>query len=518
MSFPRSIAIVGSWTMGSRVLGFVRDILMAGTLGAGLVADAFFVAFKFPNFFRRLFAEGAFNAAFVPMFGERLEKEGLSVARDFAEEAAAVLISVLLVFTLAAMAAMPWLMYAIAPGFADQPDKFSLTIELTQITFPYLTFMAVIALLGGMLNTVQRFAATAAAPILLNFIMIATLILIMTDIIPHAGFGLAWGVTSAGIGQLIWIAVACSRAKVMIQLPRPRLTPGVRRLLRLMAPGLIGAGVVQINLVVDVILASTLVEGSVSYLYFADRVNQLPLGVVGVAVGVALLPLLTRQLSSGDDVGAAESQNRAIEFALYLTLPAAAALIAIADPIVSVLFERGAFDAHAAKQTAAALSAFAVGLPAYVLIKALTPGFFARQDTATPVKIAVAAMVLNIVLAVALMQILAHVGIALATACSAWLNAALLAGVLRRRKQLGIDARLWRNAPRTLLAAGLMAGALLFGAWGLADLLAGTTEARILALFVLVGVGLTLYGVLTYLLGVLRFSELRALLRRSPSA
>ena len=504
--------------MGSRVLGFVRDILMAGTLGAGLVADAFFVAFKFPNFFRRLFAEGAFNAAFVPMFGERLKKEGLSAARDFAGEAAAVMISVLLVFTLVVVATMPGLIYVIAPGFADQPDKFRLTIELTQITFPYLTFMAVIALLGGMLNSVQRFAATAAAPILLNIIMIATLILIMADIVPQAGFGLAWGVTAAGVGQLIWIAVACSRANVMIRLPRPRLTPGVRRLLLLMAPGLIGAGVVQINLFIDVILASTLAEGSVSYLYFADRVNQLPLGVVGVAVGVALLPLLTQQLLSGDQLGAAESQNRAIEFALYLTLPAAAALIAIAAPIVSVLFERGAFDAQASAQTAAALSAFAAGLPAYVLIKALTPGFFARQDTATPVKIAVAAMVVNIVLAVALMQVLAHVGIALATACSAWLNAAMLAGVLRRREQFTIDARLRRNAPRALLAAGLMASALLLGAWGLADLLAGAKEVRIFALSILVAMGLALYGILTYLFGVVRFAELKALLRRSTSA
>ncbi len=504
--------------MGSRVLGFVRDILMAGTLGVGLVADAFFVAFKFPNFFRRLFAEGAFNAAFVPLFGESLEKEGLSAARDFAGEAAAVLISVLLVFTLVALATMPWLMYTIAPGFADQSDKFVLTIELTRITFPYLTFMAVIALLGGMLNTVQRFAATAAAPILLNIIMIATLILIMMDIVPHAGFGLAWGVTAAGGGQLIWITVACARANVMIRVPRPRLTPGVRRLLLLMAPGVIGAGVVQINFVVDVILASTLAEGSVSYLYFADRINQLPLGVVGVAVGVVLLPLLTRQLSSGDDLGAAKSQNRAIEFALYLTLPAAAALIAIAAPIVSVLFERGAFDAQASAQTAAALAAFAVGLPAYVLIKALTPGFFARQDTATPVKIAVAAMVVNIVLAIGLMQVLAHVGIALATACSAWLNAAVLAGVLKRRQQFAIDARLRRNAPRALLAAVLMAGALLLGAWGLSDLLAGAMEFRILALSILVAMGLTLYAILTYLFGVFCFSELRALFRRSSSA
>lgn len=515
MSLLRSIATVGGWTMGSRILGFVRDILMAGVLGAGLIADAFFVAFKFPNFFRRLFAEGAFNAAFVPLFGARLTAEGKSAARQFAGEAAAVLIAALMVFTFLAVLLMPWLMHGIAPGFVDQPAKFALTVELTRITFPYLMFMAVIALLGGMLNTMQRFAATAAAPILLNIILISALVLIKAEIVPHPAYGLAWAVTAAGIGQLIWIAAACSRNGIMIRLPRPRLTPGVRRLLWLMAPGLVGAGVVQINLVVDVILASTLQEGSVSYLYFADRVNQLPLGVVGVAVGVALLPLLTRQLTSGDDAAAADSQNRAIEFALLLTLPAAAALLVIAQPIVSVLFERGAFDAAAVDNTARALAAFAVGLPAYVMIKALTPGFFARQDTATPVKIAVAAMVVNVVLAVTLMQFMAHVGIALATAISAWINAAMLGWILHRRNQFRVDARLWRNGLRAGVAASLMSVALFFASEALGPWLSGASFERILALSGLVLLGLAVYGVSGCLLGALRPSELRAMLRRS---
>ncbi len=519
MSLFRSIATVGGWTMGSRILGFVRDILMAGTLGAGLIADAFFVAFKFPNFFRRLFAEGAFNAAFVPLFGDRLTTEGHAAARNFAAETAAVLISALMVFTVLAVLFMPWLMYAIAPGFADQPEKFALTIELTRITFPYLTFMALIALLGGMLNTLQRFAATAAAPILLNIVLISALVLIQVDIVPHAGFGLAWAVTAAGIGQLIWIAAACARAGLLFRLPRPRLTPGVRRLMRLMAPGIVGAGVVQINLVVDVILASTLQEGSVSFLYFADRVNQLPLGVVGVAVGVALLPLLTRQLASGDRAGAADSQNRAIEYALLLTLPAAAALMVIAEPIVSVLFERGAFDSRATANTASALAAFAVGLPAYVLIKALTPGFFARQDTATPVKIAVCAMILNVAFAVVLMQFLAHVGIALATACSAWINAFSLGLVLHRRGEFRTDKRLRRNAGCAILAALAMAAALFGAAIGLAPWLAGAAVERVSALGALVGVGLIVYAAVATLLGALRLSELRALFRRqSPDA
>ena len=516
MSLFRSIATVGSWTMGSRLLGFVRDILMASALGTGMVADAFFVAFKFPNFFRRLFAEGAFNAAFVPLFGERLEKDGITAARTFAAEAAAVMVAALLTFTLLAIITMPILMYLIAPGFAGHSEKFELTIELTRITFPYLTFMALIALMGGMLNTMQKFAATAAAPILLNIVLISALVLLNLDVFDHPGFTLAWAVCAAGIGQFIWIVAACAKGKLLFRLSWPRLTPGVKRLLTLMAPGLIGAGVVQINLVVDVILASTLQEGSVSFLYFADRVNQLPLGVIGVAVGVALLPLMTRQLAEGNEAGAAESQNRAIEFALLLTVPATLALVTIGDPIVRVLFERGAFDAAATKNTAAALSAFSVGLPAYVLIKALTPGFFARQDTVTPVKIAIVAMVVNVVLALILMQVLSHVGIALATACSAWMNAIILWVILHRRGQFHADARLWNRGIRTIAVSLVMAGALFYAASMLSTYLTGTGLERVAALILLVVFGLALFAVLAHYCGAMKVSELRTMLRRSP--
>ena len=283
-----------------------------------------------------------------------------------------------------------------------------------------------------------------------------------------------------------------------------------------MAPGLVGAGVVQINLVIDVILASTLQEGSVSFLYFADRVNQLPLGVIGVAVGVALLPLMTRQLAEGDEAGAAESQNRAIEFALLLTVPATLALVTIGDPIVCVLFERGAFDAAATENTAAALSAFSVGLPAYVLIKALTPGFFARQDTLTPVKIAIAAMVVNVVLALILMQVLSHVGIALATAGSAWMNAIILWVILHRRGQFHADARLWNRGIRTIAVSLVMAGALFYAASMLSTYLTGTGLERVAALILLVVFGLALFAVLAHYCGAMKVSELRTLLRRSP--
>ena len=514
MALFRSIATVGGWTMVSRVLGFARDMLIANVIGAGLIADAFFVAFKFPNFFRRLFAEGAFNAAFVPLFAGRLTTDGKEAAVKFAAEAASVLGTVLLVFTLAAMLTMPWLMLAIAPGFIDQPDKFDLTVDLTRLTFPYLTFMALVALMGGMLNSLQRFAATAAAPIVLNVVLIGVLLGVRHGVLPDPGHALAWGVAAAGVAQFVWIALACKRAGLGFVPPRPRLTPGVKRLLVLMAPALLGAGVVQVNVVIDVILASTLAEGSVSFLYYADRVNQLPLGVVGVAVGITLLPLLTRQLRSGETDAALGSQNRAIEFALTLTLPAAAALIAMPGPIVMVLFQRGAFDAASAEATAGALAAFAVGLPAYVLIKALTPGFFAREDTKTPVKVAVVAMIANIVLAVALMQVLAHVGIALATALSAWFNASALAVLLARRGHLAFDARLRRCVPRLILASVLMGIAVWWGADLLAGPLGGGEARRIAALAVLVVAGGGLFALAALGTGAVKLTDLRAAVSR----
>jgi putative peptidoglycan lipid II flippase len=514
MALFRAIATLGGWTMASRILGFCRDILFAGIIGAGLVADAFFVAFKFPNFFRRLFAEGAFNAAFVPLYTDRLTKDGPIPARAFAASVAAVLLSVMLCFTLAAQLAMPWLMYVLAPGFVDQPEKFALAVDLTQLTFPYLMFMALTALLAGMLNSMHRFAATAAAPVLLNIVMIGVLLAIREGVFTVPGYALATGVAVAGAGQFLWMVLACRRAGIMFRLPRPRLTPGVKRLLVLMIPGAIGAGVVQVNLVIDIVLASLLPEGSVSYLYFADRVNQLPLGVIGVAVGVALLPMLSRHLSAGEEQAATDTQNRAIEFALLLTVPAAAALVTIPDSIVRVLFERGAFDAADAAATAGALGAFALGLPAYVLIKALTPGFFARQDTATPVKVAVVAMTVNIGVAVVLMQVLAHVGIALATACSAWINAAILAVILHRRGHLVFDARLRGRVPRIVMASFCMAVALWGANQGLADFLRGGSGERIAALVALVVCGLVTFAIVAPLLGAARISDLRGALRR----
>lgn len=513
MGLLRSSATVGGFTMISRVLGFLRDILIAALLGAGPVADAFFVAFKFPNFFRRLFAEGAFNAAFVPVFAGHLADGGMAAARDFAERTLAVLLVVLLALLLAAEIAMPWLMYAMAPGFARDPEKFRLAVEFTRITFPYLLFISLVSLMGAVLNSLGRFAAAAATPILLNLALIGAL-LGAAPHLPTAGHALAWGLAVAGALQFLWLAGACARAGMALHLPRPTLGPEVKKLLRLMLPGAIGAGVVQINLVVDVILASLLASGSVSYLYYADRVNQLPIGVVGVAVGTALLPLLARQLRAGETAAAADSQNRAIEFVLLLGLPAAAALMVIAPPIVSVLFERGAFGAAESRATAMALAAYGAGLPSYLLIKVLAPGFFAREDTATPVKIGVAAMIANIAFNLILMGPLGHVGIALATSLSGWLNAGALAWLAGRRGYLMPDDRLCRRVPRTLFASALLAGALYLAQVALAPLLAAASGAAPATLVLLIGGGMVLFALLAHATGAARLDEIRRLVRR----
>ncbi len=517
MPLFRAIATVGGWTMGSRVLGFVRDLFIAGFLGASQISDAFFVALQFPNIFRRLFAEGAFNAAFVPLFAGELTERGRAAAREFAERVFGVMLAILLVLTFLVEIFMAEVMSVVAGGFRDDPAKFALVVDFARLTFPYLLFVSLAAMMSGILNTLERFVAAAAAPILLNVLLIIALVGVSLGWFADPGRALSWGVLIAGIGQFVWLAVACGRAGLLPRVPRFVMGPRVSRLFALMGPGILGAGVYQINVLIGVRLASELPEGSVSFLYFADRVNQLPLGVVGAAVGVALLPMLSRQLTAGDIDGARESQNRAIEFAMLLTVPATAALVIMAQPIITVLFQRGAFGASDAIATATALSAFALGLPAYVLIKALAPGFFAREDTSTPVKVAAAALILNIGVALALMPFLAHVGIAMATAISSWFNAGLLAVLLYRRRLLDPDARLLSRLVRTLAAALLMVVVL----WGNAHLLGGYLQrsdaAGVAALIALVAAGLVAFAIFALALRATSLCELRAMLRQRPA-
>jgi putative peptidoglycan lipid II flippase len=516
MSLLRSIATIGGLTAVSRVFGFARDTLMAALLGAGPVADAFFVALRFPNLFRSLFAEGAFSAAFVPLFVGTMTSDGRTKAIIFAEQTLAVLTTALLVFILAVEIAMPAAILLLAPGFAGTPS-FDLAVSFSRLTFPYLLFISLTALQGALLNALGRFAAPAATPILLNLSLITALVG-TGPLMPTLGHALAWGVVAAGILQFLWLVGSCGREGIWLRMRWPRLTPDVRRLLRRALPVAFGAGVYQVNIMAGTILASFLPAGSVSYLFYADRLSQLPYGVIGVAVSTALLPVLSRQLRTGEVDAAHQSQNRALEFAILLMLPAAAALVVLAEPIIHVLFGRGAFGPAAVRETAAALSAFAVGLPALMLVKSLTPGFYAREDTKTPVKIAAVSAACNVALAALLMSPLLHVGIALAASLANWLNALLLAFVLYRRGFLRFDARLKSRLPRTLLASAGMAATLVAADRLAAPFLAGPFVERAASLAAIVVLGLLVFGILACAFGAAKPSEFRALLRRGNRA
>jgi putative peptidoglycan lipid II flippase len=513
----RGILTVGGWTMASRLLGFARDILIAAFAGTGPVADAFFVANKLPNLFRRLFGEGAFNAAFVPEFAGLLAAEGQPAAEQFATEAIGVMAFWLGLMTVLGEIFMPAVLVVLAPGFTETPAKFALAVNLTRITFPYLLLICLAALLSGVLNGLNRFAAAAAAPLLYNAVSILAMLLV-TPYVPTVGHALAWGVSVSGVVQLGLLAWAVRAAGLRLTLPRPRLTPRMRLLLRRMGPGLVGAGATQLNQAVDVIIASLLPAGTVSLLYYAERVYQLPLGTIGVAVGTAILPVLSRQVRGGETAAARDTLNRALEFALFLTIPAALALAVSATPIMWVLFGRGAFTYANAVLSAQSLSAYALGLPAYVLLKVLAPAFFARGDTATPVKIGMVTLALNLALNLALMVPLRHVGPPLATSLAAWFNAMCLGAMLLRRGYLTPDSRLRRRLPRMAAAAVAMAGTLALlqrPLFAHAGMLPGL---RWVALGALVGSGLAAYALAGQLLGGfdLRAVVPKRLMRAAP--
>ena len=515
MNLIRAVTAIGSMTMLSRVFGFARDILVANYLGAGAVADAFVVAFRFPNLFRRLFAEGAFAAAFVPLLSRSLESEGRDAAKRFADQGFSVLALILLTFVIVVEIAMPWLMPYLAPGFDAVPGKMEMATQYSRIAFPYLLFISLVSLQSGVLNALGKFTAAAAAPVLLNLTLIAALLGFGADGAPsEAGLALAWGVFAAGFVQFLWLVWHCRRAGFPVRFVRPRLTDKVRTLGRRILPVVFGASLYQVNLLIGTILATTISDGAVSYLYYADRITQLPLGVVGIAIGTALLPMISRQLEAGHEAEANNSQNRGIEFALLLTLPAALALMVLAEPIVAVLFERGAFGTEARDATATALFAYAIGLPAYVGIRVFTPGFFAREDTSTPVRIAALGIGVNIALNFALMGPLGHMGIALASSISAWLNVALLIAVLAKRGHYRGDLRLYRRLAGITAASALMAVVLWFaGAWATPWLYGGLVQ-QIAALAALVSGGMLVFAVAARLAGGIAVADIKRALKR----
>lgn len=652
---------VSGFTAISRVLGFLRDILIARYLGSGLLGDAFFSAFRFPNLFRRIFGEGAFNAAFVPMFGKRLEKEGQQEAMKFASNAFSTLLVVLVALTLVAIPCMHWIMGVVVPGFKakvemplkasgdesrhepfsvdiggsrvicmtvdggdtsgayslanlrlvkelprefpnvlgegargevislldfgsraqgagmnvkdasgapvqnlsfdesglavieqgslvaielpgghqfgwfegelvraagedieaahskfriyrNHPDTFDLTVRLSQITFCYLLFMALVAHLSGVLNSFKIFGVPAAAPILLNIVFLAGMGVFISwlhsDVPGHV---LAWCVAIAGVLQFAMLYVTCQKNGYHIRIQKPVLDGSIKRLFLLMGPGVLAAGIQQINLLVGGIIAS-FKQGAISWLYYSDRVYQLPLGMIGIALGVVLLPEVTRLLRRDDAKGASESMVRGMELGLLITLPAAVAMVVIPEAIVTVLFERGEFSADDAYQTGMALRGFALGLPGYVLIKVLQPGYFAREDTRTPMVMAAITVLVNIVVSLALFAPLGHVGIAIATTIAAWVNVLMLARGLKG--MVHVDGHFWTRVLRLCLASVVM-GVLVWSGYCLLETwFAGGFWRQCVALALLVGFGMLVYAVLVLVLRATSFAELKAGFRK----
>ncbi|MBN8942045.1 MAG: murein biosynthesis integral membrane protein MurJ [Rhizobiales bacterium] len=488
----KSIFSVSALTLISRIIGFVRDVMLASVLGAGALSDAFNVAFRIPNHFRTIFAEGAFNAAFVPAFAKVAAKRGHDAALVFADRIFAYLMIVQMLLLGGALIFMPAVVSLLAPGFVGDDARYGLAVELTRITFPYLAFISLVVLVGGVLNSVGRFAAPAATAILLNLAMIVALLL--SGYFPTAGHAVAWGVLVSGVLQFVLVAADALRANVMLEFRLPRVTPEVKQFWSTFLPAAAGSAGSQIAVFADTIIASFLVDGAITWLYFADRMNQLPVGVIAVAVGTVLLSEMSRRIAAGDEAGARHAQMRAIELTLVFTLPAVAAFMILPDTLMGALFVHGKFTAADALQSARALSAYAFGLAAFVLIRTFTVTFHSRGDTRTPVIAMVIAVLLNIGLKLVLMRPLGHVGLALATGAGAWMNLMLLGWFARRQGLMALDARAKRVLPRLLLAFVVLCATLVLGRFGLKALVGTGVSADRIALIVLMALGAVAYG------------------------
>jgi putative peptidoglycan lipid II flippase len=451
------IFTVGGYTLLSRLTGFARDIMLAAILGAGPVADAFFVALRLPNHFRAIFAEGAFNAAFVPAYAH-VYGQSEPNAKIFANRIFTLLFSAQVILLVAALLFMPQVIAILAPGFAKDPERGRLAIDLTRITFPYLLLVTLVTLYGGMLNVMHRFASAAAAPIFLNLSMMVTLAL--AAFFPGAGYAAAWGVLIAGILEFLLLAGDAWRSGILPRFAWPRLDEDIRAFFRALGPATIGSMGTQIALFADTIIATFLAAGALSALYYADRLNQLPIGVIGIAMGTVLLPEMSRRLAAGDFDGAAVSQRKAFDFTLLLSVPFVAAFIAVPDVIMRAMFARGAFTRGDAAAAGATLAAYAIGLIPFVLIRSAVATFYARKDTATPVKAALTGVAVNVALKVALVGSLAQIGLALATAVGAWINLLLVIFFAVRAGYLALDQGLLRSFAKFILAGAVLAAAL----------------------------------------------------------
>ncbi len=493
------ILTVGGYTLVSRLTGFLRDIMLAAIIGAGPVADAFFVAFRLPNHFRAIFAEGAFNSAFIPAYARVRRQDGTTAAKQFGDRIFTLLFASQIVLLALALLFTPQVIEVLAPGFSREPQQFALAVSLTRITFPYLLLITLVTLWSGILNALHRFATAAAAPILLNVTMMATLALAYW--FPSAGYAAAWGVLISGFLQALLVGGDTFFLGMMTSFRAPRWDKDVRRFFTALLPATVGSAGTQLALFADTIIASFLSAGAISALYYADRIDQLPIGVIGIAVGTVLVPEITHRVAAGDEVGAHATQNRAIEFVLLLALPCVVAFLVVPGLIMRALFVRGAFTAADAHAAALTLVAYTIGLIPFILIRSIVAPFLARGDTATPVKAALIGTAVNIACKVALMFPLAQVGLALATSIGAWLNFILVLYFAARARLIAPDAELRRTLIKLVAAALVLALVLVVAAPFVTAMLSSWSRFRdesVLAVLILIGAAV--YGGLIFAL------------------
>lgn len=497
MRLFKSVFVISFFISLSRILGFIRDIFIAKYLGAGMMADAFFAAFRLPNFFRRVFAEGAFNSAFVPIFVDKLQvHHDEQDAKNFVRNILSLLFFVVLVFVILLQIFMPLAMKLMFFGFYADAEKFSLLVNLSRITIIYLIFISIVSLFSGILNSMGKFAVPSSVPIILNGTLIAS-IFVFGPIVPNFAYALSWGVFTAGILQLLWLGFFLYRAKMLVYPTMPKINNDVKYFFRKLLPGIIGANVMQINLLVDTMIAS-LIAGAVSYLYYADRINQLPLAMIGIAINIALLPTLSKAIKSNNIDHAIKLQNLALEAALILVIPATLALTCLAHPMIEVLFQRGAFGQNETDLVSRALMFYSFGLPAFVMVKVLEPGFFARSNTKTPMKIALICLVNNVVLNLLFFKPFGYIGIVLASVCSSYLNVSLLLFNLTKNKHFIFEEDFLVKLFKILIPAVLMAAILLFLNRYFANII-----SPMMNLILTITIGLISYGLASYLSGAL---------------
>ncbi len=513
-SLFRSFFTVSFYTFLSRVLGFIRDILIARYLGSTVMADAFFVAFRIPNFFRRVLAEGAYSAALIPVFsGVVLNPKDEREASDFVENTTSMLLFVTLFLTIIFFFGMPFIIQVLAPGFTDNKEAYELAVHFGKIIFPYIIFISLAAHFASINNVHEHFAAGAFAPAILNISFILSLF-VLTPLLPSAGHALSYGVLVGGVLQflyLYWTVLKFYRPRIRI----PILNDKLKKFFSLFLPGVVGSGVIQLNIVIGTIIASFLPVGAISHIYYADRLNQLPLAIFGIALGIVLLPNLSKAIKQSDQKTTHNIQNRSIEFSLLISLPSAIGLFILAEPIIYILFERGAFLQEDTFYTARVLGYFALGLPAYIIIKVLVSCFFAREDTKTPLYISLVSVISNIVLSLLLIGSMREMGIALATAISAWINVLLLYLLLFTRGFLKFDSLLIRNSIKILFSSAL----LIVGIFGLKGILfddfsANSILINSLSLFLMIFLVLIIYLVLVIVLKVLTINQFKQYLKK----